>query len=207
MLAQAEHDSLASAILVTESSELTDCVKYELILQVEKLETKEIIKKSFAKYSCIVIVDNIKEAIEFTNDFAPEHLEIIGYGKTILKQINNAGSVFFGKYSVEAAGDYCSGPNHILPTGQFARTRAGLSVYDFLKMPTIQILTRERLKFLKTTIQLLAGLENLPAHANASPSWLCMAWPRRRNTGAQSVTGVSGSFSISMSCACPPDGE
>jgi len=111
MLAQAEHDIVACGILFTNSKELAEKVKKEIITQTEKLDSKKIIKKSFDNYSCIVLVDTIDQAIEFSNDFAPEHLEIMGYDKSILNKITNVGSIFFGKYSVEAAGDYCSGTN------------------------------------------------------------------------------------------------
>ena len=113
------------------------------------------------------MVDSVEQAIKFSNDFAPEHLEIIGYDESILKKISNVGSIFFGEYSVEAAGDYCTGTNHVLPTGQSARFRAGLSVYDFLKMPTVQMLTKNGLDSLQNTIVALAELEKLPAHANS----------------------------------------
>ena len=167
MLAQAEHDDVACGLLFTDSRELAKQVKKEIIFQTEKLESKEIIKKSFENYSCIVIVDSVNQAIEFSNEFAPEHLEIIGFDLTILDEISNAGSIFFGESSVEAAGDYCSGTNHVLPTGQSAKFRAGLSVYDFLKMPTVQILSKKGLESLKNTITTLADLESLPAHANS----------------------------------------
>ena len=86
----------------------------------------------------------------------------------ILDKITNAGSIFFGEYSVEAAGDYCSGTNHVIPTGGFSKVRGGLSVYDFLKMPTIQKLSRQGLESLKDTITTLAEMESLPAHANSA---------------------------------------
>ena len=167
MLAQAEHDEVACGLLFTESRQLAESVKKEIIKQTAKFESKEIIKKSFENYSCIVVVDSVDQAIEFSNDFAPEHLEIIGYDDSILDRISNAGSIFFGEYSVEAAGDYCSGTNHVLSTGQYAKVKSGLSVYDFLKMPTIQKLTKQGLDSLKNTIVTIAELESLPAHANS----------------------------------------
>jgi histidinol dehydrogenase len=168
MLAQAEHDVVSCALLLTDSKKLANAVKYEIIKQTKKLSSKEIIKKSFEKYSCIVLVDSVDRAISFSNDFAPEHLEIMGYDESILDKITNAGSIFFGEYSVESAGDYCSGTNHVLPTGQFSKVRAGLSVYDFLKMPTIQMLTKKGLKALTNTITTLGKLEGLPAHVNSA---------------------------------------
>ncbi|MBT4351337.1 histidinol dehydrogenase, partial [archaeon] len=168
MLAQAEHDVVACGLLFTDSMELANKVKQEIIIQTEKLASKEIIKKSFENYSCIVLVKTVTDVIDFCNDFAPEHLEIIGYDESILDKITNAGSIFFGEYSVEAAGDYCSGTNHVIPTGGFSKVRGGLSVYDFLKMPTIQKLSRQGLESLKDTITTLAEMESLPAHANSA---------------------------------------
>ncbi len=167
MLAQAEHDPLACAILFTDSQKLADDVKKEIELQAEMLSTKETIERSFENCSSIVIVDSIEHAISFSNEFAPEHLELIGFDKSILRKIKNAGSIFIGEYSCEAAGDYCSGPNHVLPTGQSAKFRAGLSVYDFLKMTTVQMLTKDGLSSLKDTISELADMENLPAHKSS----------------------------------------
>ncbi|NTV22818.1 MAG: histidinol dehydrogenase [Nanoarchaeota archaeon] len=167
MLAQAEHDPLAASILITDSKKLAEEVKEELSIQAEKLSSKETIRQSFDNYSCIIIAKDKTQAVELSNTIAPEHLEIIGYEKGILKDITNAGSVFFGSYSCEAAGDYCSGTNHVLPTGESARVRSGLSVYDFLKMITIQYLTKPGLEGLKETIGTLADMEGLPAHKNA----------------------------------------
>ncbi len=167
MLAQAEHDAFAAALLITDSKEFAMKVKAELNRQVNLLSTKDIIEKSFENCSCIVLVDSIEEAIFFANDFAPEHLEIIGYDKSILNGITNAGSIFFGEYSPEPAGDYCSGTNHVLPTMQSAKSRGGLSIYDFLKMITVQELTKEGLSSLKETISVLADMEGLPAHKNS----------------------------------------
>lgn len=167
MLAQAEHDVLACSLLFTDSIKLAVAVKNEIVIQINKLNSKKIIKESFNRYSCIVIVDSVKQAIEFSNNFAPEHLEIVGFDESMLDKITNAGSIFFGEYSLEAAGDYCSGPNHVLPTGGSAKYRGGLSVFDFLKMPTIQMLTKKGLRSLKNTIVTLAKLESLPAHTNS----------------------------------------
>jgi len=168
MLAQAEHDPLACSILVTNSIELANATKSEIEKQTEKLSSKEIIKQSFEKFSCIILVNSLDEAIKFSNQFAPEHLELMGFEKEILKEIDNAGSVFLGEYSVEAAGDYCSGTNHILPTGMFSKIRGGLSVFDFLKFITVQNLSKSGLKKLNSTISVLADMENLPAHKNSS---------------------------------------
>jgi histidinol dehydrogenase len=107
------------------------------------------------------------QAVRFSNSFAPEHLMLMGYEKSVLKDITNAGSIFYGEFSVEAAGDYCSGTNHVLPTSQFSKARGGLSVYDYLKMRTVQTINKKGLRSLKDTILTLAEMENLPGHANS----------------------------------------
>ena len=122
-------------------------------------------KKSIENYGMIIIVKNIEEAISLANEFAPEHLEIIVKDKErVIPELQNFGALFIGEYSPEAAGDYCSGPNHVLPTGGVARYRSGLSVLDFLKMPTVQELSREGLVSLRKSITKLAALEGLRGH-------------------------------------------
>jgi histidinol dehydrogenase len=165
MLAQAEHDEYASAILITTSPGLANEVSSELNKQVCLLDTREVIERSFLRYSAIILVRTIKEALELSNGFAPEHLEIDS--KEILKGIRNAGSIFIGRYSCEAAGDYASGTNHVLPTSQTSRFRGGLSVFDFVKIQTYQELSKEGLLQIKETISCLASMENLPAHKNS----------------------------------------
>ena len=167
MIAQAEHDVLASSLLVTESKELGKKVLEELRKQLKKLTTAEIARKSLEKYGGIILVRDLDEAFEFANEFAPEHLEIMINDVRLLEKVKNAGAVFLGEYSVEAAADYASGSNHILPTGGFAKVRAGLSVKDFVKTPTVQILSKEGLETIKDTIVTLAKLESLFGHANS----------------------------------------
>lgn len=167
MLAQAEHDTLACALLVTDSKELANRVKSEIRKQLKKLLTAETIKQSLKNYGGIILVKDLNQAFEFANDFAPEHLEIMIDDSKLLEKVRNVGAVFLGEYSVEAAGDYASGPNHVLPTNGVAKVRAGLSVRDFLKMPTVQILTKDGLESIKETIITLADLEFLAAHANS----------------------------------------
>ncbi|MBW2980639.1 histidinol dehydrogenase [Candidatus Woesearchaeota archaeon] len=162
MLSQAEHDRLASAIFVTTSEKLAKKVQKELERQLKELKTKDIAQESLRKYGAVIIAKNIDDAFKVVNDFAPEHLEI--EDEKWLSKVKNAGAVFVGEYSVEAAGDYCSGPNHVLPTKGFAKARAGLSVLDFVKMPTIQNITKDGLKSLKDTIVNLASVEGLDAH-------------------------------------------
>jgi len=165
MLAQAEHDRLASAILVTTNSRLAKEVEKELEKQLKELSPRNFASESLRKYGAIVIAKNLDEAIKFANDFAPEHLEIVVNDKDkVISKLKNFGALFVGEYSPEAAGDYVVGPNHVLPTGGVAKFRAGLSVLDFVKMPTIQELSKEGLKSLKETITAIANVEGLEAH-------------------------------------------
>ncbi len=166
MLSQAEHDKLASAILVTTNKKLSSDVKKQLEIQLNELKTKEIAEESLDKYGAIIIARNIDEAFDIVNDLAPEHLEI--EDEKWLGKVKNAGAVFIGEYSVEAAGDYCSGPNHVLPTKGFAKARAGLSVLDFVKMPTIQKLSKTGLQSLISVISAIADAEGLEAHKKSA---------------------------------------
>lgn len=165
MIAQAEHDVLASAVLVTTNKKLAEDVEKEINNQLKTLKPKSFASESLRKYGAIIIASNLDEAIKFTNDFAPEHLGIIVRNKErVIKKLNNFGALFIGEYSPEAAGDYCSGPNHVLPTGGVAKFRAGLSILDFVKMPTVQELSKEGLESLKETIVKLASVEGLEGH-------------------------------------------
>ena len=164
MLSQAEHDKFASSILVTTSEKLVKEVNNEIEKQLDLLPTKEIAKASLENFGGAIIVKDIDEAFDVVNEFAPEHLEIMIDDEKLLSKVKNAGAVFFGEYSVEAAGDYCSGPNHVLPTNQFAKVRGGLSVMDFLKMPTVQKISKKGLLNLSKTIITLANVEGLDAH-------------------------------------------
>lgn len=163
MLAQAEHDRLASAVLVTTNKKLAEEVKAEINKQLKELNNITA-QEAIRKYSAIIIAKSIGESFDIANDFAPEHLEIISEDKNLLKKVKSAGAVFLGEYSCEAAGDYCSGPSHVLPTAGFARIRAGLSVLDFVKMPSFQSLSKNGLERLKGTITKIAGAEGLKAH-------------------------------------------
>lgn len=167
MLSQAEHDEFASSILITNSEKIADDTKKELKKQLKRLKTKNVAEKSLKKNGLIIIAKNIEQALEISNEIAPEHLEIMIDNKALLKKVRNAGAVFLGSYSVEAAGDYSSGPNHVLPTSGFAKVRAGLSVLDFIKQPTIQILRKEGLEKIKDSIIALAEVEGLKAHAES----------------------------------------
>jgi histidinol dehydrogenase len=165
MLAQAEHDVDASAILLTTSKRLAKEVAKELEFQLHLLPTAGVAAKSIARNSAIVIVRKLEEAVELSNRFAPEHLSIPD--DSLLERVTNAGSVFVGPFSPEAAGDYASGPNHVLPTSGAARVRGGLAVTDYLKVISVQQLNREALVRLAPAITTLARAEGLEGHARS----------------------------------------
>jgi len=165
MLAQAEHDVDASAILLTTSKRLASAVAKEVEAQLAVLPTAPVAKKSIAKNSAIILVRSLDEAVEISNRFAPEHLSIPD--ARLLAKVRHAGSVFVGPFSPEAAGDYASGPNHVLPTSGAARQRGGLSVHDYLKVISVQQLTRTALTNLAPAVTTLARAEGLEAHARS----------------------------------------
>ena len=165
MLAQAEHDVDASAVLLTISKRLAAAVSKEVDRQLASLPTAAVARKSIARNSAIVLVASLDQAVEIANRFAPEHLSIPD--AALLPGIRHAGSVFVGPYSPEAAGDYASGPNHVLPTGGAARIRGGLSVADYLKVISVQELTAAALSRLSPAIATLARAEGLEAHARS----------------------------------------
>ena len=165
MLAQAEHDVDASAILLTTSKRLAAAVAKEVDRQLADLPTAPVARKSIARNSAVVLVRSLHEAVEISNRFAPEHLSIPD--ASLLPGIRHAGSLFIGPYSPEAAGDYCSGPNHVLPTGGAARIRGGLSVTDFVKVISVQELNADALAKLAPYITTLARAEGLEAHARS----------------------------------------
>ena len=165
MLAQAEHDADASAVLLTTSKRLAAAVAREVERQLESLPTAAVARQSIARNSAIVLVDSVEQAMEIANQFAPEHLSIPD--RSLLERVRHAGSVFVGAYSPEAAGDYASGPNHVLPTGGAARQRGGLSVADFVKVISVQELSAAALRRLAPAITTLARAEGLEAHARS----------------------------------------
>lgn len=165
MLAQAEHDVEASAILATTSRRLAISVAKEIEAQLEDLPTAPTARVAIKRNSAILVVPKVEAAVEFSNRFAPEHLSIPD--RSLLKSITNAGSIFVGPSSPEAAGDYASGPNHVLPTSGFARVRAGLSTADFVKLISVQELTPRALGNLASAITTLARAEGLEAHARS----------------------------------------
>lgn len=168
LLSQAEHDELASAILITTDISLAEKVNKEIYKQAEKLERKEIILKSLEGYGGIVVAPDIKTACELSNKIAPEHLEVsIKEPFSALRYIKNAGAVFLGHYSPEPLGDYMAGPNHVLPTGGTARFFSPLSIDDYIKKSSIISFSKEALFDLGDDIITFAEAEGLTAHANS----------------------------------------
>jgi histidinol dehydrogenase len=165
LLAQAEHDVDATAVLLTTSRRLATAVAKEVERQLATLPTAAVAAQSIARNSAIVLVRSIEEALEISNRFAPEHLSIPD--ARLLAGIEHAGSVFVGPYSPEAAGDYASGPNHVLPTSGAARVRGGLAVTDFVKVISVQQLSAAGLARIKPAIVTLARAEGLEAHARS----------------------------------------
>jgi histidinol dehydrogenase len=165
MLAQAEHDVDAAAILLTTSKRLANAVAKEIERQLADLPTARVARKAIQRNGAIIVVRSLEEAVELSNRFAPEHLSIPDDG--LLARVRHAGSVFVGPFSTEAAGDYASGPNHVLPTGGAARLRGGLSVADYLKVISVQQLSSEALRALAPAITTLARAEGLEAHARS----------------------------------------
>lgn len=168
LLSQAEHDEMASAILITTSQELANKVSEEIDGFLKTLSRAEIIQKSLDNYGYIFVADNMGDAIEAANAVASEHLEIITANPyEIMTKIRNAGAIFLGDYSSEPLGDYFAGPNHILPTNRTARFFSPLSVDDFIKKTSIISYSREALSKVHEDIELFAQREGLTAHANS----------------------------------------
>ena len=168
LLSQAEHDELASAILITTSQELAEKVSEEVDGFVRVLERKEIIQKSLDNFGYILVAENMQEAIETANEIASEHLEIVTANPfEVMTKIRNAGAIFIGEYSCEPLGDYFAGPNHILPTNGTAKFFSPLSVDDFVKKSSIIYYSREALEPIHKDIEQFARSEQLTAHANS----------------------------------------
>ncbi len=167
-LSQTEHDPDSAAVLVTTSGELAARVCDWINEEAETLPRREIIEASVNAHSRVLVARDLDQAVDFANEYAPEHLQIVTQDPFIvLNRIRHAGSIFLGPYAPVPAGDYASGTNHVLPTGRAARMFSGLSVDDFLKKPTFQYLSRKGLESLKDTIVTLAEAEGLPLHARA----------------------------------------
>jgi histidinol dehydrogenase len=167
-LSQIEHDPDSAAVLVTPSKKIADQVCRILNRQYKSLPRADILEVSLKRRSHVLIAEDIDEAIDFANRYAPEHLQILTRDPFVtLNRIRHAGSIFLGPYAPVAAGDYASGTNHVLPTGQCARMFSGLSVDDFIKKPTFQYLSKEGLADLRDAIVTLAESEGLPLHARS----------------------------------------
>jgi histidinol dehydrogenase len=168
LLSQAEHDVLASAILVTTSEKLAGEVQTELERQMGYLSRKNIMRQSIDNNSAIVITDDIEKAVEIINNIAPEHLELcVEEPLALLDSVKNAGAIFLGHYASEPLGDYFAGPNHVLPTSGTARFFSPLNVGDFIKKSSVISYTRKALQGIKDDVILFAEAEGLDAHANA----------------------------------------
>ena len=168
LLSQAEHDVLASSILVTCSEALVIEVKAELDKQISMLDRAEIAKKSLDEYGAIILTDTIDQAVKISNIIAPEHLELcVKDPLTVMPSIKNAGAIFLGNYSPEPLGDYFAGPNHTLPTAGTARFFSPLGVYDFIKRQSIISYSQEAFGEICDDVADFARAEGLSAHARA----------------------------------------
>lgn len=168
LLSQAEHDELASAILVTTSRELAEKVSEEVEQFLKKLSRADIIRKSLDNYGYILVADTMEEVIATANEIASEHLEILTQNPfEIMTKIRNAGAIFLGEYASEPLGDYFAGPNHILPTNGTAKFFSPLSVDDFIKKSSIISYSKEALEAVHKDIEYFANAEQLTAHANS----------------------------------------
>ena len=168
LMSQAEHDKMASAILITPCEALAQATVGELYRQMETLSRREIIEASLDRYGGIIVCETMDQAVEFANELAPEHLEIcVNNPFDYLGRLDNAGSIFMGHYSPEPLGDYFAGPNHVLPTGGTARFFSPLSVDDFIKKSSFLYYPKEELEKAGADIIRLAETEELTAHANS----------------------------------------
>ena len=168
LLAQAEHDPDAAAVLVTTSAALAAAVAEELDRILNEVERRDAIESALRDNSALLVADTMEDALAFTNEYAAEHLQVLTADPMAdLPRIRHAGSIFLGQYSPVPCGDYASGTNHVLPTGGCARMFSGLSLDDFVKRPTFQYLTKDGLASLRKTVTDLARAEGLPMHARA----------------------------------------
>ncbi|MFO0753599.1 MAG: histidinol dehydrogenase [Thermodesulfovibrionales bacterium] len=167
MLSQAEHDEMASSILVTDSEELVGRVSGEVERQLKALTRRGIAKKSLKKYGAVIRTKSVKDAVRIANEIAPEHLQIMTQDPAdALALVRNAGAVFLGPWTPEPLGDYSAGPNHTLPTGGTARFSSPLGVYDFVKRTSLLQFDEKSFTLLSDTVEALAESEGLEAHAN-----------------------------------------
>ncbi len=165
LLADAEHGEDSACVLLTTSEKVAQETKKELEKQLISLPTRKYAEESLKRYGLLAVVQTIQEAIDFTNEYAPEHLEIMTKNSELItKQINNAGSIFLGNWTTKSSGDYATGANHVLPTGGMAKMYPPLGVDAFGKWMQVQECTKEGLKKIKKTIEVIADVEQLPAH-------------------------------------------
>ena len=165
LLSQSEHDEEAQAILITDDKEFAKRVENSIELALKTLPRKKIASASWFTKGCIIVLENLEQSIDLINSIAPEHLEIvINNPNKFLKRIKNAGSIFLGRYTPEAIGDYVAGPNHVLPTGGTAKFSSGLGVADFMKRSTFIECNKNNLFLLREYASILASLEGLEAH-------------------------------------------
>jgi histidinol dehydrogenase len=168
LLSQAEHDELASAILVTTSMELAEEVARQIDIFLQTLSRKDILEKSLENYGYILVADSMEDAISTANEIASEHLEIVTRNPfEVMTKIQNAGAIFMGEYSSEPLGDYFAGPNHVLPTNGTAKFFSPLGVDDYIKKSSIIYYSREALEPIHKDIEAFAEAEHLTAHANS----------------------------------------
>ncbi len=168
LLSQAEHDELASAILITTSDKLAEAVDAEVDAFVKQLSRKEIIGKSLENYGYILLAETMEDAVETANEIASEHVEILTADPyAVMTKVRNAGALFLGEYSSEPLGDYYAGPNHILPTNGTAKFFSPLNVDDFMKKTSIISYSEQALRKVHKDIELFANSEGLTAHANS----------------------------------------
>ncbi len=166
LLSQAEHDEMASSVLITDSPNLAGMVKTELAERIKNLKRKDIVRKSLSRYGAIIITQDLGRAVDIANRIAPEHLEVMtGKPAGLLPEIKNAGAVFLGKWTPEPVGDYAAGPNHTLPTGGTARFSSPLGVYDFIKRTSLLNASKSGFTGLAEAVETLAEVEGLEAHA------------------------------------------
>ncbi len=167
LLSQAEHDELASSVLVTDSAALALAVARELDKQLAKLKRRSITEIAIENYGAIIVTGNIRQAVDIANSIAPEHLEVVTENPfNILPLIKNAGAVFLGPWTPEPLGDYAAGPNHTLPTGGTARFFSPLGVYDFVKRSSLLSFSKDGFNKLAKTVMDLSDVEGLTAHGN-----------------------------------------
>ncbi len=167
LLSQAEHDEMASSILMTTSRKLMEKVKREINRQLEGMKRKDIARKSLNHYGALILAKSMKKAFDYANLIAPEHLEIMTENPMEKVPLaKNAGAIFLGRWTPEPVGDYSAGPNHTLPTGGTSRFFSPLGVYDFMKKSSLLYFTRKGFHQIANTVEILANTESLEAHAN-----------------------------------------